>query len=70
VDQGGKNMNETGLQLVIATEKSRTKILPGGTPVFLTADEAEQQKLATTLSRILQAAVHDLENGLLILVKH
>lgn len=63
-------MSETGLQLVIATEKSKIKILPGGTPVFLTADEEEQQKIATTLSRILKAGVHDLENGLLILVKH
>lgn len=63
-------MKDTGLQLIIATEKSKTKILPGGTPVFLTEDENEQQKLATALGRILKAGVHDLENGLLVLIKH
>ena len=63
-------MKEKGLQLIIATEESKSKILPGGAPVFLTSNEDEQQKLATALSRILRAGAHDLENGLMILVKH
>jgi hypothetical protein len=41
-----------------------------GTPVFLVDDEEEQQRVAGYLSSILDANVHDLENGTLILVKH
>lgn len=63
-------MKDKGLILIIATEESKLNVIPGGTPVFLTVDGNEQQKLATTLSRILDASVHDLENGLLIVVKH
>ncbi len=42
----------------------------GGTPVFLARDQAEQDRIATYLARITEGVVHDLENGVYILVKH
>ena len=63
-------MNDIRLQAIIATDSSREKIMPGGAPVFLSASSEEQQKLALLLSRILDTGVYDLENGLLVLVKH
>ena len=41
-----------------------------GVPVFLAKDDESRQKKATCLSRILQGAVHDLGDGVLIVVKH
>ncbi len=53
---------------VIALE--RDKVDAGGTIVFYAKDKEEQEKMATTLSRITEGVVHELENGLKILVKH
>lgn len=41
-----------------------------GVPAFLAGDEQSRQKKALYLSRILQGAVHDLGDGVLIVVKH
>lgn len=49
----------------------RERVAPGGgAPVFYARDEDEAQQTAFLLSRILDAMVHDLENGVLILVRH
>ncbi|HEX3011854.1 MAG TPA: hypothetical protein VHQ70_07435 [Syntrophomonadaceae bacterium] len=42
----------------------------GGCPIFLAKDEEEQQKLGIYLARILGGIVHDLENGVYLIVKH
>ncbi len=42
----------------------------GGAPVFVARDRAEQDRIATYLARITEGVVHDLENGVYILVKH
>jgi len=42
----------------------------GGAPVFLGRDEDQCEKIATSLSRILDAMVHYLENGTYIIVAH
>ncbi|HHW17991.1 MAG TPA: hypothetical protein GXX30_03700 [Firmicutes bacterium] len=41
-----------------------------GVPTFYARDEESRQKKALYLSRILQGAVHDLGDGVLIVVKH
>lgn len=46
------------------------KVQGGGAPVFVTSGDEEREKVATYLSRILAAQVHDLENGTYILVSH
>ncbi len=42
----------------------------GGAPVFVARDKEEQDRIATYLARITAGVVHDLENGVYILVKH
>lgn len=42
----------------------------GGCPVFTAADEKELHKISLYLARITGGAVHDLENGVLIICKH
>ena len=42
----------------------------GGAPVFVARDRAEQDRIATYLARITGGIVHDLENGVYILVQH
>lgn len=42
----------------------------GGAPVFIARDRGEQDRIATYLARITEGVVHDLENGVYILVKH
>ncbi len=41
-----------------------------GVPAFVAKDDDSRQKKALYLSRILQGAVHDLGDGVLIVVKH
>ncbi|WP_127585304.1 capping complex subunit for YIEGIA [Paenibacillus koleovorans] len=42
----------------------------GGAPIFLVSDEAELQRVAFLLEKIMDATAHDLQNGTLILVRH
>ncbi len=42
----------------------------GAVPTFLAADDAERERIASSLAVILRAAVHDLGNGAYVLVKH
>ncbi len=46
------------------------KVAPGGAPTFIAADSEEREKVASYLGHILNAQIHDLENGTYILVKH
>lgn len=42
----------------------------GMNSIFVVEDEAELQRTALLLSRILKAMSHDLENGVTIIVQH
>lgn len=42
----------------------------GGVPIFYAADARERERIALYLSRILDAMVHDLENGTYFLTHH
>jgi hypothetical protein len=46
------------------------KVLPGGCPVILAADQEEQEKISFLLARILGGIVHDLENGIYFICRH
>lgn len=65
----------TGIsKVVLATvilPAARDRVVSGGAgPVFVASDFDEQQKIAMYLSRITEGVVHDLENGILIIVRH
>jgi hypothetical protein len=46
------------------------KVGGGGAPIFYAQDNEEMIEIATLISRVLGAAVHDLHNDVLIIVKH
>lgn len=61
-------MKDTILAVVV-TRQNVDKV-QGMSCVFIAEHEAEQQRTALLLSRILKAMSHDLENGVTILVQH
>lgn len=62
---------ESGLKPIVAIVTSqRDRVGPGGAPIFIASDEREAQAMATILSRITSAMVHDLGSGVYVLVKH
>ncbi|HCD09604.1 MAG TPA: hypothetical protein DEQ01_04505 [Thermoanaerobacter sp.] len=54
---------------IVASRKAKDNVSSGTAPIIYVENEEEQQKLSMYLSRIFKAAVHDLENGVFILVK-
>jgi len=46
------------------------KVQGGGAPIFWAETQEELEKNALNLSRILNGAIHDLENGVYIIVGH
>ena len=42
----------------------------GNVAVFIADDEIEQQRTAMLLARIMRGMSHDLENGVMIIVRH
>jgi len=61
-------------KIIIATvvlPESKDRVLAGGTgAVYLARDPEEQQRISMYLSRISEGVIHDLENGVLLIVKH
>lgn len=60
---------ETILAIII-NEQDREKVVAGGTPLFITRDDEESQRVALQLSRILKGMCHQLDTGVYIIVKH
>lgn len=56
--------------LAIVTLNPEKVIAGGKAPVFFASDQAEQERVSTVLSEILLGMVHDLENGVYIIVRH
>ncbi len=49
---------------------NRDSVGGGGAPIFYAMDQDEQSKISLYLARILNGMVHDLGNGVYIIVKH
>ena len=60
-------INEMILAIVTLND---TLVSGGGCPVFMAADEEEQQKISLYLAKILGGMVHDLENGIYLVCRH
>jgi cell wall assembly regulator SMI1 len=56
-------------QIVAIVTTDREKV-GGGAPIFIVKDEAERQKVAFSLEKMLDCIAQDLNNGIMILVKH
>jgi hypothetical protein len=57
-------------RIIAIVTLSEQKIWGGGCPVFEATSFEELERISLSLSRILDGAVHDLENGTYIIVKH
>ncbi|SHJ21821.1 capping complex subunit for YIEGIA [Desulfofundulus thermosubterraneus] len=55
---------------ILAVVTLNMDIVAGGAPIFFARNQEEQVKMARYLARTLDAMVHDLENGVYIIVKH
>jgi hypothetical protein len=55
--------------LAIVTTDS-FKVGDAGCPVFYASNGEEQEKVSLLLARVLGGVVHDLENGVYIIVRH
>lgn len=55
---------------ILAVVTLNMEQVSGGAPIFFARDEEERERMAMYLGRILDAMVHDLENGTYILVRH
>ncbi|MEW5953224.1 MAG: hypothetical protein AB1815_05640 [Bacillota bacterium] len=58
---------EQKILAVVTLDRQR---VGGGAPIFEAADEEEREKVALYIAKILNAMVHDLENGSYIIVRH
>jgi len=56
--------------LAVVAIEGESLVEAGGTVVFFAKDKEQQEKIATTLGRVTEGVVHELDNGLKILVKH
>jgi hypothetical protein len=56
-------------QIVAVITTNREKVA-GGAPIFIVSDEAERQKVAFALEKMLDCIAQDLSNGTMILVRH
>ena len=54
---------------VVICRENKEKI-GGGAPIFYVQNKQEQKRVSMLLSRILMGMVHDLENGIKIIVQH
>ncbi|HHU63825.1 MAG TPA: hypothetical protein GXZ32_06445 [Clostridiales bacterium] len=57
-------------QIIAIVTLDKEKVYAGSAPVFVAEDEEEQQRIAMYITRITFGMVHDLGNGVLIIVKH
>ncbi|MFC0214875.1 hypothetical protein ACFFK0_20925 [Paenibacillus chartarius] len=52
---------------VVAVNKEQ---IAGGAPIFIVGSREEQEQVAFSLEKILDANAHDIKNGLMIIVDH
>lgn len=55
---------------LIAVVTTNKEAVGGDIPIFYAANPEDQDKVANSLSRILKAMVHDVGDGVYILVRH
>ncbi|MGI6112768.1 MAG: capping complex subunit for YIEGIA [Mahellales bacterium] len=57
-------------QIIAIVTLDKEKVYAGSAPIFVAENEDEQQRIAMYITRITFGMVHDLGNGILIIVKH
>lgn len=67
---GGYELEFAAIETIIAIVTTDRSLVGGGAPIFYAKDDADKKRIAEHLSRITFGMVHDLENGVLVIVKH
>jgi len=57
-------------KVILAVITQNPQLVGGGAPVFIASSRDEQERIALYLSRILNGMIHDLGNGVLLIVNH
>lgn len=57
-------------KMILAAVTTGKESTVTGVPLFYAESGEEQAKMATVLSRVLEAVAHDMGNGVYIIVKH
>ncbi|HZK18408.1 MAG TPA: hypothetical protein VFD15_03750 [Clostridia bacterium] len=55
---------------ILAVITKDRDMVAGGAPIFFATDDEEAERISLYLSKILLGMVHDLENGIFIIVRH
>ena len=55
---------------ILAVISLKKDLVSGGAPIFFVRNEEEMETIAGYLAKILDAMVHDLENGTYVVVRH
>ena len=63
-------MRENAAEDVIAIITEDRNLVGGGAPIFYVSSLDEKERVAQYLSRITRGMVHDLSNGVYIIVRH
>lgn len=61
--------NNNSILAVIVPKENKEKVA-GGVPIFYTEDERELEEISMLLARLTLGMVHDLGNGVKIIMKH
>ena len=63
-------MINNNILAIVTLKEEKEKVRGGGSPIFYGEDEEEVEYLSMLIARITDSMVHDLGNGINILVKH
>ena len=55
---------------IIVLKEEKYKVGSGGVPIFYVKNKEEQEKISMLLARITLGMVHDLGNGVKLIIKH
>jgi len=58
------------VQSIAAIITNQRDAVSGGAPIFFVQDDEERQRVAFLIGRLLDGMVHDLGNGIFIVVKY
>ncbi|NMB45527.1 MAG: hypothetical protein GX998_03855 [Firmicutes bacterium] len=64
------NLREVLREDIIAVVTEDRTLAGGGAPIFYAGSAGEKEKLALDLSRVTRGMVHQLDNGVYIVVRH
>ncbi|MCK4259045.1 MAG: hypothetical protein KAX49_08710 [Halanaerobiales bacterium] len=62
------SLNNTILAIVVK-EDCKTKV-SGGAPIFITENDQELEEMSMLISRITMSMVHEIADGIRMIVKH